>query len=229
VARVLVIESDPDFRGVLESNLTQAGHRAFVATTGNAGLKLAGEVRPDVVLLDLVLPDMPGISVAKELQRDPETRRIPIVMVAAKADEIDRVVGFEIGADDFVVKPFNVRELLLRIEAVLRRSQPPNQRTLDIGPLHVDRQAHRVTVNGEEIVITPLEFKLLVTLIERRDRVQPRRTLLTDVWGVDPNMTTRTVDTHVKRLRDKLGSAGELIQTVRGVGYRFSETPGRDE
>jgi two-component system phosphate regulon response regulator PhoB len=229
VARVLVIESDPDFRGVLESNLTQAGHRAFVASTGNAGLKLAGEVRPDVVLLDLVLSDMPGIGVAKELQRDPETRRIPIVIVAAKADEIDRVVGFEIGADDFVVQPFNVRELLLRIEAVLRRSQPPNQRILDIGALHVDRQAHRVTVNGEEIVITPLEFKLLVTLIERRDRVQPRRTLLTDVWGVDPNMTTRTVDTHVKRLRDKLGSAGELIQTVRGVGYRFSETPGREE
>jgi two-component system phosphate regulon response regulator PhoB len=229
VARVLVIEADPDFRVELESNLAHAGHRAFLASTGNAGLKLAREVRPDVVLLDLVLPDIPGIGVAKELQLDPETRRIPIVMVAAKADEIDRVVALEIGADDFVVKPFNVRELLLRIEAVLRRSQPPNQRIHDIGALHVDRQAHRVTVNGEEIVITPLEFKLLVTLIERRDRVQPRRTLLTDVWGVDPNMTTRTVDTHVKRLRDKLGSAGELIQTVRGVGYRFSETPGREE
>jgi two-component system phosphate regulon response regulator PhoB len=228
VARILAIGQESDFRAVLEDNVAQTGHRTFVASTGEGGLKLAREVRPDVVLLDLILPDTPGTSIAKELQRDPETRQIPIIMVAAKADEIDRVVGFEIGADDFVVKPFNVRELLLRIEAVLRRSQPLSQQILSVGELRVDRQAHRVTVNAEEIAMTPLEFKLLVTLLERRDRVQARRTLLIDVWGVDPNVTTRTVDTHVKRVRDKLGSAGRLIQTVRGVGYRVSEDRGKE-
>jgi two-component system, OmpR family, phosphate regulon response regulator PhoB len=225
MARVLVIEDDPDRPGALEDNLVRAGHHTFAASTGKAGLKLAVEMQPDVVLLDLLLPDMPGTSVAKELRRHPATRRIPIIMVAAKADEIDRVVGFEIGADDFVVKPFNVRELLLRIEAVLRRSsRPPNQQVLDVGKLRVDCQAHRVTVDAEEIPLAALEFKLLVTLIERRDQVQARATLLSDVWGVDPNVTTRTVDTHVKRLRGKLGSAGRFIQTVRGVGYRFTDT-----
>jgi two-component system phosphate regulon response regulator PhoB len=228
VARILAIGQESDFRAVLDESAAQTGHRAFVAPTGEGGLKVAREVRPDLVLLDLILPDVPGISVAKELQRDPETRQIPIIMVAAKADEIDRVVGFEIGADDFVVKPFNVRELLLRIEAVLRRSQPQNPQILNVGEMRVDRQAHRVTVNAQEIAMTPLEFKLLVTLIERRGRVQPRRTLLIDVWGVDPNVTTRTVDTHVKRVRDKLGSAGRLIQTVRGVGYRVSEDGGKE-
>jgi two-component system, OmpR family, phosphate regulon response regulator PhoB len=227
MARVLVIEDDPDHPGALEDNLVQAGHHAFAASTGKAGLKVAREVQPDVVLLDLVLPDMPGTSVAKELRRDPATQRIPIIMVTAKADEIDRVVGFEIGAADFVVKPFNVRELLLRIEAVLRRSsRPPHQEILNVGELRVDCQAHRVTVNAVEISLAALEFKLLVTLIERRDHVQARGTLLNDVWGVAPEVTTRTVDTHVKRLRDKLGSAGKFIQTVRGVGYRFSEDPG---
>ena len=228
MARILAIGQESDFRAVLEYSVAQTGHRTFAASTGEGGLKLAHEVRPDVVLLDLVLPDTPGTSVAKELQRDPETRLIPIIMVAAKADEIDRVVGFEIGADDFVVKPFNVREMLLRIEAVLRRSQPANLQILNVGELRVDRQAHRVTVKAQEIAMTPLEFKLLVTLVERRDRVQPRRTLLIDVWGVDPNVTTRTVDTHVKRVRDKLGSAGRLIQTVRGVGYRVSEDRGKE-
>jgi two-component system phosphate regulon response regulator PhoB len=229
MARVLVIEDEADLREVLQYNLSQAGHRPFAAATGDAGLKLALEVRPDIVLLDLMLPDLPGTSVAKALRREPQTQTVPIIMVTAKAEEVDRIVGFELGADDYVVKPFSVRELLLRIDAVLRRGKTPEQRTLEVGELRIDREAHRVTVSGEEISLTALEFKLLVTLTERRDRVQARGTLLSDVWAIDAEIASRTVDTHVKRLRDKLGTAGRFIETVRGVGYRFSETPTGEE
>ncbi len=229
MARVLVIEDEADLLEVLQYNLVQAGHRPFAASTGELGIKLAHEVRPEVVLLDLMLPDVSGTQVAKALRRDPETHLVPIIMVSARAEEVDRVVGFELGADDYVVKPFSVRELMLRIDAVLRRGRPPEQRVLDAGELRIDREAHRVTVNGDEISLTALEFKLLVTLTERRDRVQARGTLLTDVWAIDAEVASRTVDTHVKRLRDKLGAAGRFIETVRGVGYRFSETPGPEE
>jgi two-component system phosphate regulon response regulator PhoB len=146
-------------------------------------------------------------------------------MVTAKAEEIDRIVGFELGADDYVVKPFSVRELLLRIDAVLRRGKTSEQRVIEVAELRIDKDAHRVTVGPEEVPLTALEFKLLVTLIERRDRVQGRGTLLSDVWAMDSEIASRTVDTHVKRLRDKLGTAGRFIETVRGVGYRFSEAP----
>jgi two-component system phosphate regulon response regulator PhoB len=229
MARVLVIEDEADLREVLHYNLTQAGHRPYTAATGEAGLKLAQEVRPDIVLLDLMLPDLAGTSVAKSLRREPQTQLVPIIMVTAKAEEIDRIVGFELGADDYVVKPFSVRELILRIDAVLRRGRTPEQRLLEAGELRVDKEAHRVTVSGEEISLTALEFKLLVTLIERRERVQARGTLLSDVWAIDAEIASRTVDTHVKRLRDKLGTAGRFIETVRGVGYRFSETPSEEE
>ncbi len=224
-----MIEDEADLREVLQYNLAQAGHRAFAASTGEIGLKLAHEVRPEVVLLDLMLPDISGTHIAKELRRDPETHLVPIIMVSARAEEVDRVVGFELGADDYVVKPFSVRELMLRIDAVLRRGRPPDQRVIDAGELRIDREAHRVTVSGEEVPLTALEFKLLVTLTERRDRVQARGTLLTDVWAIDAEVASRTVDTHVKRLRDKLGTAGRFIETVRGVGYRFSETPSPEE
>jgi two-component system phosphate regulon response regulator PhoB len=229
VARVLVIEDEDDLREVLQYNLTQAGHRPYGAATGEAGLRLAHEVRPEVVLLDLMLPDLPGTNVAKALRREPETHLVPIIMVTAKAEEIDRIVGFELGADDYVVKPFSVRELMLRIEAVLRRGRAPEHRMIEIGELRIDREAHRVTVGPDEISLTALEFKLLVTLTERRDRVQARATLLSDVWAVDAEIASRTVDTHVKRLRDKLGTAGRFIETVRGVGYRFSETSNPEE
>jgi two-component system phosphate regulon response regulator PhoB len=229
MARVLVIEDEADLREVLQYNLTQAGHRPYTAATGEAGLKLAQEVRPDIVLLDLMLPDLAGTSVAKSLRREPQTQLVPIIMVTAKAEEIDRIVGFELGADDYVVKPFSVRELILRIDAVLRRGRTPEQRLIEAGELRLDKEAHRVTVSGEEISLTALEFKLLVTLIERRERVQARGTLLSDVWAIDAEIASRTVDTHVKRLRDKLGTAGRFIETVRGVGYRFSETPSEEE
>jgi two-component system phosphate regulon response regulator PhoB len=225
MARVLVIEDEADLREVLQYNLTQAGHRPFTAATGDAGMKLALEVKPDIVLLDLMLPDVPGTLVAKSLRREPLTQFVPIIMVTAKAEEIDRIVGFELGADDYVVKPFSVRELLLRIDAVLRRGKTSEQRVIEVAELRIDKDAHRVTVGPEEVPLTALEFKLLVTLIERRDRVQGRGTLLSDVWAMDSEIASRTVDTHVKRLRDKLGTAGRFIETVRGVGYRFSEAP----
>jgi two-component system phosphate regulon response regulator PhoB len=225
MARVLVVEDEADLREVLTYNLTQAGHRPFGAATGEAAIRLAHEVRPEVVLLDVMLPDIPGTNVAKVLRREPETQLVPIIMVTARAEEIDRIIGFELGADDYVVKPFSVRELMLRVDAVLRRGRTPEARVIEVGELRIDREAHRATVGGEEVALTALEFKLLVTLTERRDRVQGRGTLLTDVWATDADVASRTVDTHVKRLRDKLGTAGRFIETVRGVGYRFSETP----
>src|SRR5580698_6830704 len=221
MARVLVIEDEADLREVLQYNLTQAGHRAFTAATGDAGLKLALEVKPDIVLLDLMLPDVSGTLVAKALRREPLTQLVPIIMVTAKAEEIDRIVGFELGADDYVVKPFSVRELLLRIDAVLRRGKTSEQRLIEIAELRIDKDAHRVTVGAEEVLLTALEFKLLVTLVERRDRVQGRGTLLSDVWAMDSEIASRTVDTH--------GTAGRFIETVRGVGYRFSEAPSGPE
>jgi two-component system phosphate regulon response regulator PhoB len=223
MARVLVIEDEGDLREVLEYNLTQAGHHPFVAATGEAGLKLALEVGPDIVLLDMMLPDVSGTAVAKSLQREAQTQGIPIIMVTAKADEVDRIVGFELGAADYIVKPFSIRELMLRIDAVLRRRKTLPRQVVEVGELRIDAGAHRVTVGGEEVSLTALEFKLLVTFVERRERVLARTTLLKDVWALQGEITSRTVDTHVKRLRDKLGTAGRFIETVRSVGYRFSE------
>lgn len=197
------------------------------ASGGQEGLRLAREEPPDLVLLDLMLPDLPGTEVCRTLKREPATQGAAVVMVTAKGEEIDRVVGFELGADDYVVKPFSVRELLLRVQAILRRSwsEQPVAPTFEFGCLRVDREAHRVWVTNKEVELTALEFKLLTTLHDRRNRVQTRGALLSDVWGIDADITTRTVDTHVKRLREKLGAAGEYIETVRGVGYRFADAP----
>jgi two-component system phosphate regulon response regulator PhoB len=228
MARILVIEDEADIQQVLDYNLRERGHKVFIASSGEDGLKLAREKRPDLVLLDLMLPGMPGTEVCKALKSDPTTKNVQVVMLTAKGEEIDRVVGFELGADDYVVKPFSVRELMLRIQAILRRSQGEQesaQRAFQFGKLRVDREAHRVWADDVELELTALEFKLLVTLYDRRNRVQTRAALLSDVWGIDADITTRTVDTHVKRLREKLGQAGNYIETVRGVGYRFTDSP----
>ena len=176
-----------------------------------------------------MLPDVSGVEICRRLKSSPETKDVPIVMVTAKGDEVDRVVGFELGADDYVVKPYSLRELLLRVDAVLRRTTPTPtgsaRGVLVFGKLRVDRDAHRVWVDGEEVTLTALELRLLSTLLERRGRVQSRPALLDDVWGMSGEVTTRTVDTHVKRLREKLASAGPYIETVRGVGYRFTPAP----
>jgi two-component system phosphate regulon response regulator PhoB len=166
--------------------------------------------------------------VCKTLKKDPATRDIRVIMVTAKGEEIDRVVGFELGADDYVVKPFSVRELLLRVNAVLRRKDAPSTDFVEFGELRIDPAAHRAWVAGVEVALTTLEFKLLLTLYERKNRVQTRSVLLSDIWGIEADITTRTVDTHVKRLREKLKSVGRYIETVRGVGYRFTESPSED-
>ncbi|HTQ48039.1 MAG TPA: response regulator [Polyangiaceae bacterium] len=229
MARIVLIEDEPDLREIVQYNLSQAGHRVHVAGSADAGLRLVRETMPDIVLLDLMLPDRPGTTVCTALKREPHTQAIPVIMVTAKGDEVDRIVGLELGADDYVVKPFSVRELILRINAVLRRSEAKEPSVVELGELRLDRDAHRVEVAGNEIPMTPLEFKLLATLAQRKERVQTRSALLADVWELDPGVTSRTVDTHVKRLRDKLGSAGRFIQTVRGIGYRFSEKSGDPE
>jgi two-component system phosphate regulon response regulator PhoB len=227
MARLLVVEDERDLQKILEYNLRQAGHVVLTAGGGRDGLDLARGEKPDLLLLDLMLPDIPGTEVCRVLRSDPRTRAMAIMMLTAKGEEIDRVVGLELGADDYVTKPFSMRELLLRIEAVLRRAKTTStdDPVIQFGHLRVDREAYRVWVDEQELELTALEFKLLVALYDRRNRVQTRSALLDDVWGIEADITTRTVDTHVKRLREKLGSAGEYIETVRGVGYRFAEAP----
>ena len=229
MARILAIEDEADLLQVLEYNLRQAGHEPLVADSGKTGLEIARSEHPDLVLLDLMLPDLSGTEICKALKSDEETKHIPIIMLTARGEEIDRVLGFELGAEDYVVKPFSVRELMLRVQALLRRSLPTDSPTreqdIEFGGLKIDRAAHRAWVDQEEIELTALEFKLLVTLYDRRNRVQTRSALLDDVWGIQADITTRTVDTHVKRLREKLAGARDYIETVRGVGYRFVDSP----
>ena len=183
------------------------------------------EPQPNLILLDLMLPDMPGTDICRFLKQDQNTKNIPVIMVTAKGEEIDRVVGFELGADDYVVKPYSVRELMLRVRSVLKRTRvtTPTEEILSHGPVRMDVSGHRVWVANAEIQLTALEFKLLHTLLLRRGRVQTRDSLLSDVWDMNADLTTRTVDTHVKRLRQKLGHAGDAIETIRGVGYRMSD------
>jgi two-component system, OmpR family, phosphate regulon response regulator PhoB len=227
--RILVVEDEPDLVRLLEFNLTQAGYEVQAVQRASDALKAAQADPPDLVLLDLMLPDGSGTDVCRVLKTTPATRAVPVIMVTARGEEIDRVVGFEIGADDYVVKPFSVRELILRVKAILRRSEgdvPAGEAEMVFGCLRIDRGAHRVFVSEREVVLTALEFRLLITLIERKNRVQSRDTLLSDVWGLHMHVETRTVDTHIKRLREKLGEAGDYVQTVRGVGYRFAANPG---
>jgi two-component system, OmpR family, phosphate regulon response regulator PhoB len=225
MARVLVVEDEKDLQDVMDYNLRAAGHAVSLSARGAPVMSLVQQSPPDLILLDLMLPDMSGLEVCRNLKSHPQSRGIPIIMVTARGAEVDRVVGFELGADDYVVKPFSVRELMLRVQAVLRRKRaeaPPPSGSVTFGRLSIDRDVPRVLVDGHEVVLTALELKLLCTLYDRRDRVQSRSVLLDDVWGVSGENTTRTVDTHVKRLREKLGDAGDYIETVRGIGYRFA-------
>ena len=229
MAFILVVEDEADLQQILAYNLRQAGHEVVTAPNGEAALILVRQRAPDLIVLDLMLPGISGTDVCRSVKNDPATRNVAVLMLTAKGSEIDRVVGFELGADDYVVKPFSVRELALRIAAILRRQQAATAdggtRASEFGKLRIDRDAHRVWVEGDEAPLTALEFRLLCLLFDRRDRVQSRAALLDDVWGVSSDLETRTVDTHVKRLREKLGSAGSYIETVRGVGYRFCASP----
>jgi two-component system, OmpR family, phosphate regulon response regulator PhoB len=227
MATILIIEDEPDLQTVLEYNLRQAGHDVVLAGRAAEGMRLCRQRVPDLVILDLMLPDMPGTEVCRSLRADADTRNVPILMLTAKGEEIDRVVGFELGADDYVTKPFSMRELMLRIGAILRRAggEPEPATLVRFGRLKIDKAAHRVYVDEREVELTALELKLLVMLHDRKNRVQTREMLLEEVWGMDPDISTRTVDTHVKRLREKLGAASPYIETVRGSGYRFAEAP----
>lgn len=227
MARILIVEDEKDIRDVIAFNLKQAGHEVQAVARGEEALAAMASKTPALVLLDVMLPDMSGMDVCRTLKRSPEYGHVPVLMLTARGEEIDRVVGFEVGADDYVVKPFSMRELLLRVQAILRRATGvvPAAAVLEFGALRIDKDAHRVWVDAKEIELTALEFKLLLTFYERRNRVQSRGTLLDDVWGLSPDLSTRTVDTHVKRLREKLGPACDYIETVRGVGYRFSAQP----
>src|SRR5258708_552110 len=218
--QILIVEDERDIVQVLEFALRAAGFDPVVAHDGETARARIQQRLPDLVLLDLMLPDLPGTEICKQLKGNPKTKHIPVLMLTARGEEIDRVVGVELGADDLVTKPFSVRELVLRIKAILRRreSEPVRDR---VGPITVDTEAHRAFVQEEEVPLTALEFKLLLSLMSRAGRVQSREQLLDQVWGLSPETQTRTVDTHIKRLREKLGAARELLETVRGAGYRL--------
>jgi two-component system phosphate regulon response regulator PhoB len=224
VACVLIVDDERDLLSVLDFNLRGAGLETLLATTGEQALAHARRRIPDLVLLDVMLPDVSGTQLCRRLKEEPRTKHVPVVMLTARGEEVDRVVGFEVGADDYVTKPFSVRELVLRVKAILRRSagggrgEPPRSA---VGSIRIDADAHRAFAEGAEIQLTPIEFKLLQTFMARVGRVQSREQLLQDVWGMSSELETRTVDAHVKRLREKLGSARDLLETVRGIGYRL--------
>jgi DNA-binding response OmpR family regulator len=223
--KILIVEDERDVVDLLTLNLRKAG--GFIISTasdGAAGLQKARTEKPAFIILDLMLPKMPGLEVCKILKTDPGTRHIPIMMLTAKAEEIDRIVGLEFGADDYVTKPFSPREVVLRIKAILRRGRgESDEETVTAGAITIDPVRHQVSVGGKRVHLTSIEFKLLRTLLQRRGRVQARDRLLNDVWGYESVIDTRTVDTHVRRLREKLGKAGDAIETVRSFGYRFQE------
>ena len=220
--KILIIEDESDVADLLEMTLRKAGFKASTTGDGASGLQKARDNRPDFIILDLMLPKMSGLEVCRILKGDAATSHIPILMLTAKAEEIDRIVGLEFGADDYVTKPFSPREVTLRIRAILRRGEKPEE-TLKAGSISIDPARHQVRVNGKRVHLTSLEFKLLRTLIQRRGRVQDRDKLLNDVWGYESVIDTRTVDTHMRRLREKLGPPAQYLDTVRGVGYRFLE------
>ena len=221
--KILVIEDERDLADLLAFNLEKEGYQALTAYSGIEGLQLALRELPDLVVLDQMLPGMMGTEVCSQLRRDARCGAVPVLMLTARGEEIDRVVGFEVGVDDYMVKPFSMRELLLRVRAILRRSsgEPIDTPQLEIGPLRIDTESCRVTVAGAEVELTTTEFKLLQYLAQRPGRVLGRELLLQNVWGYNYVGDTRTVDTHVTRLRGKLGEAGEMIRTVRGFGYKL--------
>ncbi|MDD4894610.1 MAG: response regulator transcription factor [Candidatus Omnitrophica bacterium] len=222
---ILVIEDDKHISKLVKYNLEKAGYSCVLADDGEEALDILAKERTDLIILDIMLPKMDGFEVCKVIKQDSKLKNIPIIMLTAKGEEVDRIVGLELGADDYVVKPFSPRELVLRIKAILKRGKP-EESPKDIikkEELVIDIPRHKVTARNKEIELTPIEFKLLVTLIERAGRVQSRDRLLSDVWDMHTDVYTRTVDTHIKRLREKLGKMGRQIETVRGLGYRFNE------
>ena len=226
--KILIIEDEPDIRKTLEYNISREGYEVVSASSLSEGRQKLESASFTLLLLDLMLPDGSGLDLCRELKQDKSLSAMPVIILTAKDDEVDKVVGFELGADDYVTKPFSVRELILRVKAVLKRGarQSDNMEVQrQFGQLTIDVDSHEVFVNDELVSLTALEFKLLRQLVDRRGRVQSRDQLLSDVWGYSSDVTTRTVDTHIKRLREKLGDMGKYVQTIRGVGYKFTRTP----
>ncbi len=223
--KVLVVEDDPDIIHLLQYHLEQEGYKVSVAQDGQKGLKQAQEEKPDLILLDLMLPKMSGLDVCRILKGEKGTNMIPIVMLTAKSEEVDRVVGFELGADDYVTKPFSPREVLLRVKAILKRVQgePEEKEEIVEGILTINIPRREVKIKNKEVVLTKTEFNLLLTLVKDKGRVQTREKLLDRVWGYDAAVDTRTIDTHMRRLREKMGPLADRLETIRGVGYRFLE------
>lgn len=221
--KILIVDDEPDAIELIEFNLKAAGYEVVTAADGELALKKARDLLPALIILDLMLPEVDGLEVCKILRRDPKTSAIPIVMVTAKAAEIDRILGLELGADDYLTKPFSPRELVLRVKRLLRSGQAPQDKLehIQMKDLVIDVPRHQVMVKNKPVDLTATEFKLLTTLAQRRGRVQSRDKLLQDVWEYDSLIDTRTVDTHMRRLREKLGAAARYLDTVRGVGYRF--------
>jgi two-component system phosphate regulon response regulator PhoB len=226
MSRILIVDDEPDALELIEFNLKAAGFEVLTAADGADAVQKARSRSPDLILLDLMIPEVDGLEVCKILRRDPATSATPIIMLTAKAAEMDRVIGLELGADDYITKPFSPRELVLRVRNLLKRrgTAPQKAEQYKVGELAVDVPRHAVTVGGKKVDLTATEFRLLVVLLERRGRVQSREKLLQDVWNYNSLVDTRTVDTHVRRLREKLGRAARFLDTVRGVGYRFVET-----
>ena len=230
-ARIVVVEDEPDIATILDTTLRQEGFGVTLARDGQAALDAFAQSPPDLVLLDLLLPDMSGLEVLKMLRRSERNDAVRVIVLTAKAGEFDRILGLELGADDYVTKPFSLRELVLRVRAVLHRGVPepgadePN--LLHAGPIQVDLEHHEVRVQGDSLKLTLTEFRLLAELVRAAGRVRSRDRLLADVWGYDADVMSRTVDTHVRRLRSKLGAASDWLDTVRGVGYRILDPTAR--
>ena len=222
--KIYIVEDEPDLKDALTFNFENEGFKVNSFSDGESCLKEIKRNKPDLVILDLMLPGISGLDVCREIRTSDIFNDIAVIMLTAKGEEIDRIVGFELGADDYVTKPFSVRELILRVKVILKKQSEmnANEKTIEYGPILMNLDAHNVTVDGKDIILTALEFKLLKHLLKRRGRVQTRDQLLADVWDLSSEVTTRTVDTHIKRLREKLDKTGNLIQTIRGVGYRFN-------
>ena len=224
IAKILIVEDEPDIRDTLSYNFEKEGFEVLSSPNGKSALKLLESNEPNIVILDLMLPDMSGLDICRQIKNDKKLSDTSIIMLTAKSEEVDRIVGFELGADDYVTKPFSVRELILRVKVLIKKHTTTEHKdtSISLGSIYMNLDAHVVKINKKDIILTALEFKLLKHLLQRKGRVQTRDQLLGDVWGYSSEVTTRTVDTHIKRLREKLGVFADYIQTIRGVGYKFT-------
>ena len=224
IAKILIVEDEPDIRDTLNYNFEKEGFKVLSSPDGKSALKLLENNEPNIVILDLMLPDMSGLDLCRQVKNDKKLSNTSIIMLTAKSEEVDRIVGFELGADDYVTKPFSVRELILRVKVLIKKHTTTEHKdtSISLGSIYMNLDAHVVKINKKDIILTALEFKLLKHLLQRKGRVQTRDQLLGDVWGYSSEVTTRTVDTHIKRLREKLGVVADYIQTIRGVGYKFT-------